>query len=234
MGRRGGKSKLKSQSLFVWACERMTSAMIVRLARCDLGGDHRAQAIAINEIVESCRVPGDLQWAPGEPCGLWRWSPERWKSREEHVINVFSTCVLLVAGVSDECVGRLNNCGVKPDTLASLAWSVVALNELNDEAMSFFDWLDEQPERCENPRSYVVLAKLIIAVERGDSAEQIESLGSAWKSSREGEQDDMRHYRQHEGTWRQLCMNAHAKLAARADAGDVSKALSDMAEFTAN
>jgi len=215
--------------------------MIDQMAFCDPGYEENyAQLIRIRD---SGVVPANLDFCASEPCSLWKWRAEDHRKTREHTATIFATSILLIAGAHPECDGG-NLVGVAMSSeLASLLWTVIALGTVDEEARLFLGWLDERMrenfERTNgdgSPSSFASLAALILAVHRGATPDELESLGArlVQRESRENESpslfrnEDPRwrtrpvlrltNYDQHHHLWERMARTAHDALKARTDA----------------
>ena len=251
MGRR--RDKLKDHSLFVWACERMTPTLIQRLAACDVPWQTKANADSIRSIIESATVPGDLDWEPSEVCSLWSWGPDRNEDVDSHVINVWATCVLLIAGTSPDCEGRSCVGDGLSEKVGSLLWSVILLCEVFDEARVFFKWLAEvMDENFRNksdyePSSFARLALVIVHAHLNSEPSAIEAAAKAAFEAAQAENENnhifrsttkrwkhrpvlqLTSYGQHHALWEKRALNAHEMLAARKDAAEMPASMAILA-----
>lgn len=181
MNRIDDDSSSDRTALLDWARDRMTPAMVKKLASCDNGYDLKAHMRAISEIIDFGRVPFDLQWEPSEVFGLWSWRPDENDNEDpvDHVINVFACSVLVLAGTHPDCTGRNMVGEGLNEKLASLIWSVFAFPEPPFKETARFLWWLRGHSPPDETNAFALLGLLITEAGMGAAAERLDEVAAA-------------------------------------------------------
>lgn len=160
-----------ARALFDWARVRMRRHDCRRLA--EMEWDVAVIERVVGTIVESGGIPEPLM-DPVEACAVWRWGYAEHVTRQDRIVSVFATTMMLLGSHIPDSSGQLDD--GQNESLAVMVWSVLGLRDCKVEAAQMLDWMGSHPSSWAPwPRSFVALARLLVGVWLGEPAGMLES-----------------------------------------------------------